>query len=93
MSNPLPRRAQISPQALYGRLDEEGVILNLSDENYYGLGDVGARVWELLATTENPEEIVSALLAEYDVQEEILRADLAHLLSEMERAGLISVEM
>ena len=54
MNPSLPTQVEISPEALFQELDGETVLLNLQSERYYGLDDVGTRMWQLLA--ENGDE-------------------------------------
>ena len=70
---------------------EETVLLDLSGESFFGLNEVGTRVWELLAETNNLEKIYDQLLSEYDVAPGQLEADLIALAGELVDAGLASV--
>jgi hypothetical protein len=79
-------RAQVS-----SRLGTDTVILELDDGVYYGLDDVGSRVWELLKEPRAVRALRDAVLAEYDVDPERCAADLLGLLSEMAERGLVEV--
>jgi hypothetical protein len=74
---------------LSSNLAGEEVVLNLQDGVYYGLNDVGARVWALLDTMGTPREICEALQAEYEIDRATLEADVLALLAEMEEGGLV----
>jgi hypothetical protein len=74
---------------LSSTLAEEEVVLNLENGIYYGLNDVGARVWALLETTDTPRKICDALQEEYEVERATLEADVLALLADMEEGGLI----
>ena len=74
------------------RLGSDTVILELDDGVYYGLDDVGSRVWELLAQPRRVRELRDAVVAEYDVDPDRCAADLLALLSEMAERGLVEVE-
>lgn len=78
-----------SPDALYQLLGGEAVLLNMQTEQYFGLDKVGTRVWEVLAEAGTPEMIVAKLVAEYDVDEAVLRRDIDALLAELVQAKLI----
>lgn len=67
----------------------EVVILNLADDTYYGLSEVGAFVWSLLREPRSPAELREAVLAEFDVPAEVCEADLARLLGELSARGLV----
>jgi hypothetical protein len=82
----------MAPDVLFQELDGEVVLLNLGNEHYYGLDDVGARLWTLLLERGDPEAAVAQMLTEYDVDEASLRSDVTTLIAELERAGLVVVE-
>lgn len=69
----------------------EAVILQLENEEYYGLSNVGARVWQLLAQRVTVGEIQNVLVHEYGVDPERCGRDLLALLSDMAHEGLIDV--
>ena len=89
MPNPT-RQIQVATDVLYQPLGDEAVLLNLNDDHYYSLDDVGARMWQLLAEHGDPEVVVRQMVSEYDVEEAILRRDLAALIEKLEEAGLIT---
>ncbi|HUY25976.1 MAG TPA: PqqD family peptide modification chaperone [Candidatus Binataceae bacterium] len=72
-------------------LDGQAAILNLSSGTYYGLDEVGATVWELIANPRRVEEIRAALMESYDVDAAQCSHDLNVLLCELESHGLIRV--
>jgi hypothetical protein len=72
-------------------LGEEAAILNVKNSVYYGLDQVGARVWHLLREPRRVMEIRDALLGEYDVELARCESDLLALLERMRAEGLIEV--
>jgi hypothetical protein len=73
-------------------VEEESVILNFDDGVYFGLDQVGGRVWHLLQDPVTPVEIRDRIVAEYEVESERCEADLQELLGELHAAGLIEVD-
>lgn len=82
----------ISSDVLFQELEGEAVLLNLANEHYYGLDDIGTRIWQLLQEEHNVESVVAQMLAEYDVSEALLRQDIANLIEELTQAELVTVE-
>src|SRR6266496_3642495 len=78
-------------EVLVRELDGESVLLNLATESYFGLDPVGTRMWFALTTSPSIEAAYVALAAEYEIEPEQLRADLAHFISSLAQAGLIDV--
>ena len=90
MSPSLPTRVQMSSDTLYQDMDGETVFLDLVNGEYYGVDEVGTRMWQALRESDDVESAVSRLLAEFDVDEDTLRADLAVLIEKMRQAGLLT---
>ena len=72
-------------------LGEEVVILNLKKGMYYGLDEVGARIWNLIQEPKAVDEIRDLLLDEYDVEPERCERDLLALLEELVAENLVEV--
>ena len=72
-------------------LDGQAAILNLKSGVYYGLDEVGAMVWNLIASPRRIGEICDALIQSYDVDAARCSRDLMVLLCDLENHGLIKV--
>lgn len=72
-------------------LGGEVAILNLDAGMYYGLNDVGARVWEMIQEPKPVSEIHATILEEYDVEPAEGKRDVLALLRELANEGLIEV--
>ena len=70
----------------------EVVILGLADGIYYGLDEVGARVWSLMDTARTVGELRDALTTEYQVDAATAEHDLRALLTELVTRGLVDVD-
>jgi hypothetical protein len=95
VNDALPSNAAVVVTAdqLSTRLGEEIVILGLRDSVYYGLSDVGARIWDLIQTPRTVDEILNALVAEYEVTAADAASDLDRLLRELETQGLVAITL
>lgn len=69
----------------------EAVLLNLNNEQYYGLNAVGLRMWQVLTAGRNIEQTVEELLQEYDVDRATLEGDILQLLEELAGQGLVEI--
>ncbi|MEH6570429.1 MAG: PqqD family protein [Halioglobus sp.] len=81
-----------SPDVISQEVSGETVLLDLESENYYGLDEVGTRIWQLIKETDKLQSIFDTLLEEYDVPEERLQHDMATLLTEIEGMGLVKLQ-
>jgi hypothetical protein len=81
----------ISKDVLAQELDGETVLLDLASESFFGLDAVSTRIWQLLQEGAGEVAIVDTLLAEYEVEREVLEQDIAELLRRLAEAGLITL--
>jgi hypothetical protein len=82
----------LSPDVISQEVSGETVLLDLESEHYFGLDEVGTRIWQLAKETDDLNAIYQTLLAEYDVAENRLQRDLDTLLAEISSLGLITLE-
>jgi hypothetical protein len=83
MTISLSDRVTVADDVLISNLQDESVILNLDSERYYGLDDVGTRFLSVLTTSESIEAAYDRLRDEYDVDPQVLRADLLALIEKL----------
>jgi Coenzyme PQQ synthesis protein D (PqqD) len=82
---------RIPERITFRRVRDEMALLNLETGVYFGLDEVGARMWELLAEHHNLQAVAERMEAEYDVAPAQLRKDLLRLTQELIAKGLIEV--
>ena len=69
----------------------ETVLLGLKTARYYGLAEVGARIWELLRDPIAVSAVSETIAREYDVTVERCEPDVVRFLEELAEQGLIEV--
>ena len=79
---------ELAPNILFQDLDGEAVFLNLSDDNYYGLDEVGTFIWKLLTEHGDLEFVVAQVLKEFESDEVTVRRDIEALIDQLRQAGL-----
>ena len=72
-------------------VDENVVLFNFETGDFYGIGEVGAKVFSMLGECPNFGAILKQIQLEYDVSEETLRADLIALFGELQKNGLVEL--
>jgi hypothetical protein len=87
----LGSRVAVPRHVLVRALDKESVLLNLETERYFGLDEVGTRMWQILTTSPSIEEACRRLLDEYDVEDGELRENVLELLDQLLNNGLLHV--
>jgi hypothetical protein len=78
----------ISKDAVFRDLNGEAVILDLNAGTYFGLNEVGTRIWQLMAENGNLRAVFDALRTEYDATPDTLERDLLALVSSFVEARL-----
>jgi hypothetical protein len=83
-------RISVQPDVLIREVGGESVILDLKTERYLGLNGVGTEMWKALTTSDSIQAAFEHLLAEYDVDPEVLRRDLHDLIEKLIEHGLVT---
>lgn len=91
MSIHFDSRVQVPTDVLVSELDKESVILDLKSESYFGLDEVGARMWAVVTGADSIQAGYDVLKDEYDVDPEALRQDLTSLIEKLVEQGLLHV--
>ncbi|MFY9554947.1 MAG: PqqD family protein [Blastocatellia bacterium] len=91
MAIPFQSRVLVPSDVLVSEVGGESVFLNLKSERYFGLDEVGTRMWKLLTEHQSIQAAYDAMLAEYDVDEARLRSDLDELVQKLVDHGLVEV--
>ena len=89
MTDILSKQLLPSEQAMESRVGEETVILHLEKGTYYGLDQLGTRIWELLKEGLAPVAIGDILVREYDASREVIEAEMRGFLSDLYAHGIV----
>lgn len=80
---------EVNNQILFQKLGEEAVILHLESEQYFGLDEIGTRIWEVLKQEGSTEKALFVLLEEYNVEEQTLRKDIEELIADLKKENIL----
>ena len=72
-------------------LEGEAVMLNLESGVYFGLDEVGTRIWALIQEHGSLRKVFQVMQQEYEVAPQTLESDLLRLVEELRARGLVSV--
>lgn len=72
-------------------VDGEMVLLDMESENYFGLDEVGTAIWQAMQEYGSLQEVFNALLEQYDVDAEVLEADLEDFVGKLVESSLVEV--
>ena len=65
------------------------VLLDSRSGRYFGLDEVGSRIWTLAQAGYSPSTIADKLAQEYDAPPERLQRDVAHFINELRESRLL----
>lgn len=80
-----------TPHHVSADMGEEVILLHLENGLYFGLGNVGTRIWKLLQEPIKVREIEAVLLKEYDVEPERCQGEVMNLVTDLLGQGLVEV--
>ena len=86
------KRVSVPESVLFRELEGESVILNVDSESYFGLENVGTRMWLVLTESDSIQAAYETLKDEYDVEPELLRRDLIELIEKLSENGLVRID-
>jgi hypothetical protein len=85
------KNVKVPDEVVFEKVGEEYVLLELNLGKYFGLNDIGSRIWELLTESGDPQIVLARLLEEFDVSNEVVTVDLERLLNELAEKKLIAI--
>jgi hypothetical protein len=88
----LESRIEFDKDVLFRDLDGEAVVLNLKTGKYFGLDELGTRMWSLLTEYGQVEPAYRTLLDEYEVTPEQLREDLLAFIDNLASHDLLQCD-
>ena len=88
----LESTVELPPKVTFGRMDDELAILHEETGQYYGLDDVGSRVWEVFHETSSLREAHTVLMEEFEIEESDLEEAIIEFVKEMVELELLAVK-
>ena len=86
---PISKRARPLETVLSQDVDGLVVILDLAQGEYYGLNEVGSRIWTLLSEGMKVSRVLQDLVKQFDISEDVLESDLNKFLSELGSKNIV----
>lgn len=85
---------KLNPELIHRNIIGEDIFIPIGQtalerNGVFVMSPVGARIWGLLSEGKDTSQLVPILLEEYEVETEVLEADVADFLAELSRLGLL----
>ncbi len=87
----LDATVRVPDDVVFRELDGEAVVLNLESGMYFGLDEVGTRIWQLVEEHRSLRRALDALIAEFDASDSQLERDLLRFVEQLCAKGLAAV--
>lgn len=78
-----------NPDLFAADMDGDLVMMSIENGEYYGVGGIGPRVWELLEQPVTVEAITAVICNQFDVDADRCRPDIAAFVRQLLDAGLV----
>ena len=80
-----------NPEMVAAEMDGDLVMMSIERGEYFGIGGVGTRAWELLEQPTTVAQLCVVVCQEFDVDEARCRADMLGFVNELLTLGLVQV--
>lgn len=78
-----------TPDLVSAGMDGETVMLDIERGEYFGIGGVGTRAWELLENPVTLGQIILTISAEYEVDQATCEEDMQGFIAKLLEFGVI----
>jgi hypothetical protein len=86
------KHCRATPEAAFAEVPGGGVVLHTGTKRYYSLNQTGARIWALLESTNDPENVAAVIAAEYGISATEAEGAVNELVADFIKAGLLVEE-
>ena len=73
-------------------IDGQAVMMSIENSKYFGMDEVGTSIWNLLDKNPSFEELISDLIAEYEIDKETCENDTRVFLERLLQYKLIEIQ-
>jgi len=77
-----------NPRLIAADMDGDTVMMSIESGEYFGLGGVGTRIWELLAKPHTLAQLVQTICTEYEVDAATCEGDVRRFVGDLLDNGL-----
>jgi TfoX/Sxy family transcriptional regulator of competence genes len=82
---------QRSEEIIFGKVDDDVVLLSLENEAYYYLNSLGKEIWDRLEEPILVDDLIKRLFELYDVPEHQCHTETIQFLEELSKIGAIKI--
>ena len=80
---------RVSPTVVATEMPDGAVLINSATGDCFELNRLGTRIWERLSRGEAQDDITAALADQYSVERSVISRDIAALIDDLARHGIL----
>jgi hypothetical protein len=84
---------QRKSDSLFSEIDGEVVMLSIENGEYYGMDEIGSRIWHLLENPLTFKELIAKLTVEFTVSDDQCKSDVIGFLDKLIEKKLILLDL
>jgi hypothetical protein len=84
-----PTALKLKPDVVFRRLDEGGVLVDLTTNQIYELNHTAARIWEILREEDGSPCLLDRLAEEFEVDPDTADREVQTLIDDLRGEGLL----
>ena len=84
-------KIQRNPGMIASNLDGEIVMMSVENGEYYGLDEIGSRIWELIEKPIVIVKLIQSLMVEFEVERQQCEEDTLEFLADLFSRNLINL--
>ncbi|HJL33954.1 MAG TPA: PqqD family protein, partial [Polyangiaceae bacterium LLY-WYZ-15_(1-7)] len=73
-------------------IEGKAVVIVIDDQKVHSLNEVGSFIWEQAEEVRTVDEIVDAIVSEFEVEREVAEADAAAFIEQLRGLGALEIE-
>ena len=92
MNLELTTRVKRNPDMIAADMKGETVMMSISTGKYHSVNSVGSRIWELLASPSDANQLIESLVSEYDVSKEVCTKEVIEFIETMLKSEVLLLD-
>ena len=81
-----------NPDLIHANIDDETMLMSLTNGEYYGMNKVGSAIWELLENSISVAELIEKLSTMYEISVQQCEQDITPFLSNLQDKDIIKTK-
>lgn len=81
-----------NPELIHANIDDETMLMSITNGEYYGMNSVGSTIWELLEKSISVEELIKKLTTKYGIDTHQCEKDITVFLNDLLHNGIVNIK-